>query len=679
MTRRQSTGAAKATPYILAGVLAAALVVHAQAPQATQPVFRSSTDLVTIDVTVTTSGTPVAGLRASDFVLTDNGVPQALEVVALEAVPATVTIILDIGDFMRETIKSFVDDVRKIAEMVRPGDEVRLMAIDTYVHDLVPLRAAAAWPRIDRFTTNGLASAHDALAAAMMRQHDPNRQHLIIAMTNGVDTGSVLDINALTEIARRSSASLHIVPADLELEDIGPPKRYSTRRERGMGVDRLGRTKRRFWMPFHDREFVLQEQAANLTGGSWQLPGMFVNRGASVIFENFYKTHRRSYRLTYTPKGVAREGWHAVSVTVPKFPSYSVGARPGYSIELPRPVPPRPSADKRGEGAIIEALVAAYDRDSGPAFDDALRQVGDFEALIKAFEEGGNPWPDRPRREAAFVLELAHAALVSGQRAAFVPAQKLLDQHRLLVRDPLGPDAFERYWLWTAAAILQTVSANAVSEQFLTASLARYPDEPRLLLARAFALDRRVPFSWGAGTATTVIAPQFSGGTSIPARVSVISGLPQRHVREVAEAYDAAMVSTETSAEARIRKALLLYRAGRAQEALALLEYTGPPPSDAVLRYYRDLFRGSVMAALDLDAEAEAAYRAAQALAPMAQSPRVALMALALNRGNAAAGAAMAEEIQLAPADAWDPWWNYWEGDYRLVTAALARLRAQTR
>src|SRR6185436_15421024 len=194
MSRRRLSGAAKATPYVVAGVLASAMLLRAQTQQPTPPVFRSSTDLVTIDVTVTTSGTPVAGLRAGDFVLTDNGVPQALEVVALEAVPATVTIIIDIGDFMSETIKSFVDDIRKIVAMVRPDDNVRLMGIDTYVRDLVPLRKSSEWPQIDRIATNGLASANDALAAAIMRQHDPNRQHLIIAMTNGVDTGSVLDI-----------------------------------------------------------------------------------------------------------------------------------------------------------------------------------------------------------------------------------------------------------------------------------------------------------------------------------------------------------------------------------------------------------------------------------------------------------------------------------------------------
>ena len=661
-------------PYALAGAMAIAAVVRAQVPLTPPPVFRSSADLVTIDVVVTTSGTPVAGLRAGDFVLTDNGVPQSLEVVALEAVPATVTMILDIGDFMSETIRSFVDDVRNIAAMVRPDDNVRLMAVDTYVRDLVPLRKSSDWPRIDRIATNGLASAHDALAAAIMRQHDPDRQHLIIAMTNGVDTGSVLDMNALTEIARRSSAPLYIVPADLVLESIGPPKRYSTRRERGMG---LGRIRRRFWMPFHDRHFERQEEATRLTGGDWIMPGMFENTGASDIFENFYKTHRRSYRLTYTPKGVPREGWHAVSVTVPRYPSYTVSAKPGYAGES-RPAPTI-AADNRPAAATIDGLVAGYDRDDYAAFVDGLRQVSDFTQLIEAFDKGGNPWPDRPQREAAFVLEVSQAALASGQRNVAVSVGKLLDRHRLLVRDPLGPDSFEKFWLWTAVGILEGVNEPALAQSFVSSALERFPDEPRLLLAHAFILDRRLPFAWGPARSTDTFITSFSSGVSRVTRITTPTGMPDSHVREVSSAYDAAIALPSTAAEARIRKSLLLLRAGRREDALALLDAEATQPADAGLQYFRDLFRGRILTELGSVEKAETAYRAALVLAPQAQSPRVALMALALQRGDHAAATTLAEEIQAAPAAAWDPWWGYWQGDSRMVATALARLRMQTR
>jgi VWFA-related protein len=657
------------------GVTATAFVVRAQAPQSTQPVFRSTSDLVTIDVTVTSSGTPVSGLRAGDFVLTDNGVPQSLEVVALEAVPATVTIIIDINDFMRETIRSFVDDVRKIAAMVRPDDDVRLMAIDTYVRDLVPLRKSSQFPLIDRLGTNGLASSNDAIAAAMMRQHDPNRQHLIIAMTNGADTGSVLDINTLTEIARRSSAPLHVVIADLVLEDVGPPKVYSTRQERGIGS---GATRSRFWRPFHDKDYERLGDAAKLTGGEWHWPGLFVSRDATAIFGKLYAIHRRSYRLTYVPKGVERTGWHAVAVTVPKYPSYEIGSRPGYAVETR---PPESAADVRGPApaaSLVETISNAYDRDPAE-FAAALRQVGDYAAFIRTFEEGENRWPDRPKREVAFVLELSQAALTSGQREAVPAVGRLLNKYRMLVRHPLGPNAFEKFWLWTAVSILESVNAPGMAGAFLKGALERFPNEPRLLLAQAFLLDRRQPFAWGTPGQRNVFVPRVSSGGIAEFFRMAPTGLTVDHVREVSAAYNFAIAERETAAEARVRKALFLLRTGNPSEALALLDAANDPDSDNSLRYYRELFRGRVHTELGSAAEAEAAYRAALALAPQAQSPRVALMALALERGDRDAATKLAHEIETAPNDAWDPWWGYWQGDGRMVTGALATLRAQTR
>lgn len=659
----------------LIGVAATVFVTSAQTPQSTQPVFRSTSDLVTIDVTVTSSGTPVSGLRASDFVLTDNGVAQSLEVVALEAVPATVTIIIDIGDFMRETLRSFVDDVRNIAAMVRPDDDVRLMAIDTYVKDLVPLRKSSQFPQIEHMTTNGLASSNDAIAAAMMRQHDPNRQHLIIAMTNGADTGSVLDMSALTEIARRSSAPLHVVIADLVLESTGPPKSYSTRQERGRG---RGASKRRFWMPFHDRDFELLGDAAKLTGGEWHWPGMFVSRDASAIFNKLYATHRRSYRLTYVPRGVARPGWHAVSVTIPKYPPYEIGARPGYAVEPPPRGSESLAAEAPAPATVIETVAAAYDR-SASDLAAAFRQVGDYAAFIKTFEEGENPWPDRPKREAAFVLELAQAALMSGQREAAPAVERLLRKHRMFVRDPLGQGPFEKFWLWTGVGILESVNAPGVAGEFVNTALLRFPGEPRLLLAKAFLLDRRQPFVWGPAGQRNIFTPRFSGGVLIEDRQITSTGLSTRHVNEVTAAYNEAIAAPETAAEARIRKAFLMLRSGNPSEALSLLEAANDPASDNVLRYYRELFRGRVHTELGSASEAEAAYRAALALAPQAQSPRVALMALALERGDRAEATRLAHEIESAPNDAWDPWWSYWQGDGRLVTSALATLRVQTR
>ena len=64
---------------------------------------------------------------------------------------------------------------------------------------------------------------------------------------------------------------------------------------------------------------------------------------------------------------------------------------------------------------------------------------------------------------------------------------------------------------------------------------------------------------------------------------------------------------------------------------------------------------------------------------PASQSQKVALMNLALLRNDRAAAEALAEEIQGSSTPAADPWWSYWQGQYRLHTVALERLREMAR
>ena len=77
--------------------------------------------------------------------------------------------------------------------------------------------------------------------------------------------------------------------------------------------------------------------------------------------------------------------------------------------------------------------------------------------------------------------------------------------------------------------------------------------------------------------------------------------------------------------------------------------------------------------------DAAAAYRAALAAWPGAQSAQVALMTLAVGRGNREEAGALAETIQMAAVDQYDPWWTYWLGDYRAYPAVLDKLRELAR
>jgi hypothetical protein len=91
------------------------------------------------------------------------------------------------------------------------------------------------------------------------------------------------------------------------------------------------------------------------------------------------------------------------------------------------------------------------------------------------------------------------------------------------------------------------------------------------------------------------------------------------------------------------------------------------------------LIRGQLLRASGRNDAAAAAFREALAVVPGAQSSRVALMTLLLHQGKRDEAAALAEAVQTASNDQYDPWWTYWLGDYRVYPAILDKLRELAR
>ena len=497
----------------------------------------------------------------------------------------------------------------------------------------------------------------------------------MIALTNGVDAISALDANAVRDIAKYSSATLYIALVDIVLEPgpPGAPPIYSS------GRQRLDRDKcmasgvcsptRYFWQPFGDYEFETLTEAATLTGGKLYLPGIFTDRTAAAIFKKVFEDYRQSYVLRYTPKGVPAQGWHEVKVTIPGQPSYEVHARRGYFVDSPgrtpdtaKPAPAPPIDPRTGAPRVtVGDLAQAYGMGDYDGFITGMRRVANRGDLIREYRAAGNPWPDNPNRESAFVLELADAAFQSPRLEDRDAARKLLAAHRPLVRGPFGPEAYEKYWLWAAIVVLEGANQGDLARAFIDDGLARFPNEPRFLLARAFVADQRRALD-------TLAGPKGD-----------LSPAASAHLNDVVALYDAAAAPAETGAEARLRKSWLLQRAGRRAEALAILDGLGDLSQDTLLSYLRQLLRGRVLDGLGRNEEAVAAYRAALALAPEAQSARVGLMAALQRQGDHEGARVWAEAIQNSVTDTIDPWWRYWQGDYRLFPTVITRLREQGR
>jgi tetratricopeptide (TPR) repeat protein len=94
-----------------------------------------------------------------------------------------------------------------------------------------------------------------------------------------------------------------------------------------------------------------------------------------------------------------------------------------------------------------------------------------------------------------------------------------------------------------------------------------------------------------------------------------------------------------------------------------------------MLRFWRELVRAKTLDDMGRWDEAIEAYRAALAIAPEAQSARVGLMNTLARTGRGADARVIAEAIQTASATADDPWWGYWQADYRFFADLVKKLR----
>ncbi len=181
---------------LLISILAAAALPAQTPPQEEPPVFRSTTALVSVDALVTArNGRPVAGLRAGDFVVREEGVPRPVEAFAHDAAPLQVLLLLDVSGSMGRMLRSAAETGRQALAQLAPQDEVavfffarraRLQQELTAEKDLAAraLREAAVESGLGAGT-----SLNDALleAGAYLEKLPPfpGRRALIVLTDNG--------------------------------------------------------------------------------------------------------------------------------------------------------------------------------------------------------------------------------------------------------------------------------------------------------------------------------------------------------------------------------------------------------------------------------------------------------------------------------------------------------------
>ena len=314
--------------HLRSGRLLLAMVVATVGMSARQnpPVFRTLSTAVTLDVSVRRGNTPVTGLAASDFQVTDNGVPQVVEQVLHAAVPIDVTLIIDASGSTASIFGEIRTDGQRVLRLLRPEDRARILVIETIPYELVPLQTAGTNFLLPKEKVPGnLSSIYDAMLAGLVTRTNPDRRRLVVVITDGIDTKSVTSVQALDASARRSDTVLHIISVEPSSPAIGQDALMPFRAASPPGFTRGEPTQ---------AERELFEGLGPLTGGAFHGPrhDSLIGRNVDVLdtVRHVFEEFRQSYVVQYQPREVPAGGWHDVVIRVKGVEQKGVRARAGY-------------------------------------------------------------------------------------------------------------------------------------------------------------------------------------------------------------------------------------------------------------------------------------------------------------------------------------------------------------
>ena len=217
--------------------------------------------------------------------------PQRVELVSPTALPVNVVLALDASNSLDAArARSPVAAGQRIVETLQPQETAALVTFSdrvaiqtTFTDDAARLRTlvGTSMPAADT-------ALYDAAHVAMLLGTSAPGRPIVILFSDGDDTASVLTGDAVLDTAQRTGAVVCVVSLG-ETGDVLP-------------------------------------RLAQLTGGVF-VKEASLNRVAAR-FTEILDSFRRRYVISFTPTGVAREGWHKLAVRVKG--GGDVRARAGY-------------------------------------------------------------------------------------------------------------------------------------------------------------------------------------------------------------------------------------------------------------------------------------------------------------------------------------------------------------
>ena len=293
-----------------------AIGLAAASPAAAQsvPVFSAETGLVNVAVTVEDGqGRPIEGLTARDFVVSEDGRRQQVEMCARMGEPGNpstsldVALVVDTSDSMLATLRRSQDvTVRFLTHLPNAQDVIVVFFDQTQrVEKFDRENPEALFERVRTLPEGGNTALRDAIAYSLKALSSSNGRSALVLLTDGIDTESRTEPAALDRAVQSTAVTIYPVAYPASVIGDGPDPQEA--------VKDLGRL-------------------AQVTGGRlFKLPNEAALPG---VLDEIVADLRSQYVLGFTPDGSGAPGrMRKISVKVPGRGKVAVRHRVGYRLQ----------------------------------------------------------------------------------------------------------------------------------------------------------------------------------------------------------------------------------------------------------------------------------------------------------------------------------------------------------
>lgn len=269
--------------------------------------------------TVTREEQRVTDLTQAEFTVTDQGRKQELVTFARGDIPFTAAVLLDSSVSMAgDKLRAALTGAKEFFDRMSPLDEGRLIVFSDRILHSSPF---TSYPEVLSAGLGGVRAAGgtalaDHLYLALKQLQDRQGRRVVILLSDGVDSHSVLSMADALGQARRSQALIYWLRLP-----------YGSGNESASGLPRLASAWRN--SDDYDREFAMLSQTVLESGG--RITTLAAMSEIGPAFEEIRQELREQYVLGYYPTGKRRDGsWRKVQVKL-RDSSLGVRVRDGYN------------------------------------------------------------------------------------------------------------------------------------------------------------------------------------------------------------------------------------------------------------------------------------------------------------------------------------------------------------